>query len=166
MYERDITQDKLKQLLDYNPETGVFTWVVRKARCIHIGDVAGGNCHGYIRINISGDIYAAHRLACLWMTGDWPADQVDHINHDRSDNRWVNLRQVSQVTNLKNQSLYKNNTCGVTGVYWAENRKKYEASIRVDKKLIHIGRYSLLSDAKAARKAAEIKYGFHQNHGI
>jgi hypothetical protein len=97
-----ITQEKLKQVLSYSPETGVFRWAVNKPPRAISGAIAGFyNGNGYIRISVSGVREYAHRLAFLWMTGEIP-DVVDHINHCRSDNRWANLRSVSQAVNVAN----------------------------------------------------------------
>ena len=98
------------------------------------------------------------------MTGRWP-EQVDHINHDRVDNRWCNLHETSNQGNSRNQSKRKDNISGQTGVYFLQKRKKWRSCIMVGKKWISLGYYDLYDDAAAARKAAELKYGFHENHG-
>jgi hypothetical protein len=81
----------LRELLSYDPKTGMFTWRIRSARRVHIGDVAGGvNGRGYLTIRVDGRQYLAHRLAFLHMTGSWPKkEHIDHINMDRADNRWA-----------------------------------------------------------------------------
>lgn len=121
-----LTQDELKELLHYDPDTGVFTWKVSPTNNVKVGDVAGCRYpEGYIKVHFKGKPYRAHRLAFLYMTGEWPKDQVDHINHIRDDNRWRNLRDVSHQENHRNMTRQKNNTSGVTGVYWEKAKKKW-----------------------------------------
>jgi len=159
-----LTQAELKELLHYNPDTGALTWLKsgkgRKAN----GETKGLN-NGYFTIRIKGRQYKSHRLAWLYVYGVWPKDQVDHINHITTDNRIANLREVTNQENHRNASLSKNNTSGVTGVYWHKQIKKWLASIHVDYKKTHLGCFDKFEDAIAARKKAENKYGFHENHG-
>ncbi len=158
-----LTQEYLKSILDYNPDTGVFKWAVSKAQRVERGDVAGYDSKGYIRIEIDNKPYFAHRLAFLYMTGEMPVDQVDHKNRVRNDNRWINLKEASNSDNQKNKSLQKNNTSGVVGVAWRETR--WVARIMVDKKAINLGSFAEFHEAVNARKNAEIFYGFSENHG-
>ncbi len=165
MSAKIITQKRLKELLHYCPETGDFTRLVRTAYCVQIGDVAGGlTLNGYIHISIDGERYYAHRLAFLYMTGEWPIDQVDHDNQIRSDNRWDNLNQATYATNGKNTSMRSDNTSGVVGVSW--HKQTWRARIEINGKRKHLGCFINIKDAIEARKAANIKYGFHQNHGL
>lgn len=160
-----LTQDQLKQKLHYNPKTGLFTWRIRPSRRAKIGDIAGYlSTSGYIRIGISGNSYKAHRLAFLYMTGTFPKS-VDHIDHNRSNNEWENLRAANHKINSHNRSLNFNNTSGFNGVVWDGDCKKWRASIFVEGKRIHLGRYINQTDAIEARKAANFKYSFHPNHG-
>lgn len=161
-----ITQEKLKDVLDYNEETGDFTWKIRIAGVVEIGDVAGCKvAHGYIKIIINKEQYYAHRLAWLYVHGVWPENQIDHINHDRSDNRLENLRCVTRQGNNRNTKLYKNNKSGVTGVARARNFNRWIAKIKVSGKEIVVGSFKDKFEAICARKSAEVKYGFHENHG-
>ena len=91
--------------------------------------------------------------------------QVDHIDHDRLNNRIENLRLVTNSINGKNTKMHKNNTTGVTGVTFDKNRNKYKAQIVVNHKLDNLGRFNTFEEAVQARLQAEIKYGFHRNHG-
>lgn len=160
-----LTQKYLKEILHYTPDTGEFIWKVRIARRVHIGDIAGClSPRGYITIVISGKIYLAHRLAFLYMTGVMP-EQADHDNHIRNDNKWKNLNKATNTTNQRNQSLFKNNKSGCMGVCWSKASNKWVASIKVNGKRIYLGLHSELADAAKVRKTAEIKYGFHSNHG-
>lgn len=166
MTKQIITQKRLKELLHYDPETGIFKWKIRPANCIQIGDIAGTlNMYGYISILFKRKHYQAHRLAFLYMTGKIP-EEVDHINHTRNDNRWRNLDESSRKANAKNKGIGKNNTSGVVGVYFNKNAGKWKATIKVNGKGVHLGYFEGIEDARKAKKEAEIKHGFHPNHGI
>lgn len=161
-----LTQDYLQSILEYNPDTGVFTWRVRRGRNCPAGKVAGRIATGgYRQIGINGRLYLAHRIAWLITHGRWPADQIDHINRVRDDNRLINLREATRTENQRNQSLYKNNTSGLCGVGWYKPTGKWMAHISIDGKLKNLGYFDNLFDAGCARKSAEIEYSFHPNHG-
>lgn len=127
-----LTQDFLKEILFYNPRTGAFSWLCSKAFRIRPGDIAGTFKHGYVRITIDGEKYPAYRLAWLWFYGEWPEDQIDHINRVRYDNRISNLRDVSNATNSKNRNISIRNTSGSTGVYWRKDAKKWRSNIIIN----------------------------------
>ena len=114
---------------------------------------------------IFAQTYLAHRVIWAMVTGDWPADQIDHINQNPADNRIANLRVVSNQENCRNQKLRITNTSGFTGVYWLENGKKWVAKIGVNGNLKHLGYFARKGAAIAALQAANIKYNFHSNHG-
>lgn len=162
----ELTQKRLKEILNYDPETGIFIWIKALSNRKQIGDIAGCvNGKGYIVIGINRKDYRSHRLAWLYMTGEWPKDEVDHKNHDKSDNRWQNLRAATHLENGRNQKMCTNNTSGVTGVYWFERIKKWRAYIYVDRKNKYLGFFDDFFEAICVRKSAELKYGFHENHG-
>ena len=164
--ENSITQKRLKEILHYDPETGIFTWKVKFCRKICIGDTAGHLMPiGYVIIIIKGVKYYAHRLAFIYMNGEPLKNYVDHLNHIKNDNRWVNLREVTRKANSRNQSMRKNNVSGFLGVFWITKDKRWGASIIVDDTPIWLGQYPLIIDAVAARIRANKKYGFHANHG-
>jgi len=161
-----ITQEELKQLLDYCPETGAFTWQAARRGTAKAGSVAGcPGSHGYRQIKLHGKAYLAHRLAWLFMTGEFPEDQTDHINHVKDDNRFENLREVSNTENCRNASMRHNNTSGVTGVAWHKRVSKWRVHIMVNGKDICGGYFNCITAAAITRKALEIKHGFHENHG-
>lgn len=161
-----ITQKMLKEKFHYDPESGVFTRLVSGANNkVKVGDIAGSPNLGYIRIWMDGRHYMAHRLAFLYMTGAFPEEQVDHINHIRNDNRWANLRAVTRLENSRNLKRPTRNTSGHIGVSWVEPRKKWTVNIRINGKLKHLGYFESLEDAVAARKVASREHGFHENHG-
>lgn len=160
-----ITQEKLKSLLHYDPATGVFTWKVKRPKR-KPGDVAGSpHNRGYYKVAVCGNYYQAHRLVFLYMTGDWPEQVVDHINGNKMDNRWENLRPVSQSVNMSNQTLYKNNQSGVPGVTKSRRNNMWFAGIKLNNRSWHLGYFRDWFDAVCARKSAEIALGFHENHG-
>lgn len=173
-----LTQDYLKECLDYCPDTGIFTWKVRPREHFktgwawktintrNAGKEAGHlNKDGYLATRVRGNYVPMHRLAWFYITGSWPKEQMDHINHDRTDNRWVNLREATRSENHRNESLSKNNTSGFTGVYWNKQNDKWAAKVKVCGATINLGIFTKIEDAVEARKAANIKYGFHPNHG-
>jgi len=148
-----ISQARLKELMHYDPETGVFARLATHRG--PTGTRAPSN-RGYLRIMLDGRRYQLHRLAFLYMTGEWPQDQVDHINRDRADNRWSNLRDVSNKENCKNQGVRKANTSGVTGVSFHEGTQQWRVQIGTE----HIGYSREFADAVALRQAAEEERGY------
>jgi len=156
----------LKEMLYYNPETGLFTWLVSKKGHIKAGDIAGYiHSSGYRIICINGKRYRAHRLAWLYMTGAWPECQIDHDNQIRSDNRFLNLKEATNEQNAKNCKRRVDNTSGVTGVWFHKQVGKWCSEIFVKGKKISLGVYENINDAIAVRETANILYGFHKNHG-
>ena len=149
-----LTQERLKELLHYNPDTGVFIWRISR-RGVKQGKIAGSiSSDGYLFIGIDCRLYRAHRLAWLYITGEFPRHQIDHINHDRDDNRICNLRDVSMGENSRNRRKDPRNTSGHTGVYWLKAKKKWQASIKNRGKHYHFGWFCDIEDAKAASKKA------------
>jgi len=118
----------------------------------------------YLRVVIDYKSYLVHRVIWFMTYGDWP-ETIDHENKDKTDNRISNLRSVTQQENTKNCGMGTNNTSGFTGVYWNKNNKKWIANICVDRKTKYLGSFKLIDEAIARRKAANIEYGFHENHG-
>jgi hypothetical protein len=166
MKECMVTQEILKSRLHYDPETGIFTWIKSNNSSISKGEVAGTLNHdGYIQIGINKKYYLAHRLAVLYMTGEFPEFEVDHIDHDRTKNNWENLRKVTGSENSMNLSVDVRNSTGVTGVYKRKTGKPWVARITVNRKEKYLGSFVDFDDAVEARKTAEVKYGFHKNHG-
>ena len=166
-----ITQEELKKILHYDPEIGVFTWLLKKSNRIKVGQIAGSRqvdilCgKAYIRIKISKKMYLAHRLAVLYITGNLPENEVDHLDGNGTNNKWKNIRCVSAIENQRNRRLQSNNSSGIGGVYWHVRNGKWHVRTWIGSKLIHLGYYDNLLDAASVKKSAEIKYGFHKNHG-
>lgn len=161
-----ITQDRLKEMLLYNPDTGVFTWRVSPSNRIRQGSIAGYVAdRGYRYIAVDEKMWREHRLAFLYMSGKLPK-VVDHINGIRDDNRWVNLREGTQSQNMMNTKINPKNKSGVKGVCWHKASKKWIAQLRVKGKSVNIGYFSDISSAELAVRAAREKYhGEFANHG-
>ncbi len=167
MTKQILTQARLKELVEYDKDSGIFRWKERTSNRIKVGDVVGNVSPklGYVDTKILGVRYYAHRLAWFYMMGEWPEEEIDHINHIRNDNRWCNLRSVSKAENGRNAAIKSNNVSGVTGVSWDKIIRKWQAFIMISGKGIKLGHYKNKDNAITARKEAELKYGFHPNHG-
>lgn len=186
MSDIELTAEIIRELLDYNPNTGDLFWKKRPLKYFKnkkdrnkwngrwAGKKVGANNNhpktggaGYLRFTskIFEKRYYAHRIIWLHYYGCWPKDQIDHINHDTTDNRIINLREVSSSENLKNRTRNKNNTTGYNGVGYYKSHNKYRARIRANNKFIHLGWYDTIEEAVEARRLANIKYNFHANHG-
>jgi hypothetical protein len=151
-----LTVERLKELLHYEPETGVFTWLVNKGPFL-AGDIAGRSvgCKKYPRVGIDGDRYIAARLAWLYMTGEWPKHVIDHIDRNPLNTRFCNLRDVTQSKNCFNAGKRSHNTTGYQGVYRdtriragancgyrynvKRKRPEYFSQIRIDGKITYLG---------------------------
>lgn len=150
--ENMLTQERLKEILDYDPATGVFTWVNKSKNGgrIKAGDMAGTDCAGYRVIRIDRKGYKAHRLVWLYLHGVFPDKFIDHLNHDKKDNRVLNLREVSLSENSHNQvrahSRSKTKILGVT----ERKSGKFEAAIGFNGKVLYLGTYLSAHDAHQA----------------
>ena len=157
----------LKRSLKYDPITGDFTWIIKKPG-LRIGDIAGSvsTKRGYSikSIMVDGKSYVAARLAWYYMTDKWPENQIDHINHNSTDNRWENLRQVTNQENARNRKPQKKNKSGMAGVVKVKGR--WVSTIGIDGKVIILYSGDNFGEACKARAEANIKYGFHENHGL
>ena len=159
-----LSAEDVRELLDYDQETGVFVWKIKRNNRTRAGQLAGAiEIQGYLVIKIHGKTYKAHRLAWLITHGSWPSDQIDHIDHCRENNRLSNLREVTNTCNHQNKSFRKVNTSGVTGV--TLHAGKWQARIGVNGKRISLGHFDSLEEASLAKALADAKYGFHRNHG-
>lgn len=151
----------------YCHSTGSLLWKVKpKGSSVQVGDVAGClNQAGYIVVGIKGKYYKAHRVAWEMVNGPIPEGyEVDHIFHDKTDNRISQLRLVNRTDNNRNKSMAVKNRTGVTGVQFKKNR--WEVQISDCKVQYYLGRFDTLFEAAAARKSAELQYSYHPNHGI
>ena len=153
-----VTQERIKEMLSYNQLTGFLTWrETRRAR--KKGAVAGTlRPDGYRRIQIDKKLYYAHQLVWLWVYGEIPSLEIDHINRKRDDNRLCNLRLSTAGENSQNRSRQKTNRSGYTGVTWHSQNGKWLARIMHKGEHIHLGYHKTIEEAAAARAAAKEKY--------
>lgn len=149
----NLTADQLKSVLQYDPKTGFFSWLHRRAGVLFEKRAGSLTSKGYRNLTVFGTSYREHRLAWLYIYGAWPPDQIDHINGDRSDNRLENLRSATQSENIVNRKAQKNNELGIKGVC-IKRGKKYSrpfiATIKKDGKKRTIGRFATPQEAAAA----------------
>ena len=154
-----LTQHDLHSLFHYDPLTGVFTNKVDRNPRAPKGAIAGYiNTIGYTVIQVNGRKLHAHRLAWLYMTGEWPTDEIDHINRIRSDNRFANLRPATHLQNCHNTTDRVNNTSGHRGVTWNKARNKWQAQIAFMGKHLYLGLFDSVDEAAAVRKEAVARF--------
>ena len=151
-----ITANEVRRLLYYSPETGVFYWKERRGGRASAGSIAGSlQDNGYVHILIHRRGYSAHRLAWLYVHGEWPPEQIDHINRIRHDNRLANLRLATRFENAQNTSLRKNNLSGVRGVSWYKKSNRWIVRVYAGKKIYWSKYFTCFAQAVKARRAVE-----------
>ena len=159
-----LVRCRANELFLYEPDTGIIT-----RRKEHFGKPIGSSVgvfgERYITVPLDGKEYRAHRLIWLMIYGEFP-NEIDHINGDGFDNRLSNLRNVDRSGNMKNAAKRVDNSSSVTGVSWASNRKKWRAYVSSDCKLVSLYWGDDFFEACCRRKSAEVKFGFHPNHGL
>jgi hypothetical protein len=154
MEKTELTQERLKELLSYDPETGVFRWLVKPSAQVGAGDVAGSTrLNGYRCIKIDRHGYQAHRLAWLYVYGIWPTDQLDHKFGVRADNRIAELREATRVENGRNRKMHRNNSSGFRGVSWNKFKRKWCAQIRLPGRIIYRGQFNTAKEASDSYEA-------------
>jgi len=157
-----INQSLIKSVLDYNPETGVFTWLKsgQGFRGIKAGDVAGGIAEsGYVLIRIKGQTYRAHRLAWVYMTGEQPPEFMDHKDRNRANNRWDNLRPATMSQNHMN-AIWPRKGPGLKGTYFHKQCNLWHARIKLNRKYTSLGYFKTTEEAhKAYQEAASRMFG-------
>lgn len=164
------TPEYIRERLRYDPETGKLYWrehpSKRPAWNRHFGGKEAFTSHagGHVRGWINEKCYLAHRVIWAIVHGEWPNGEIDHIDHVRGNNRIDNLRVVAPGENARNNTLRRDNTSGISGVFCRDG--KWQASIRVRGRKQHLGTFTDLGKAIAARKAAEREHDFHPNHGM
>lgn len=161
-----ITYERLIEILDYDPETGIFTWKVDKSLRAKKGSVAGCNIEGYISIGIDGKNYRASILAWLYTYKKYPEHKITHIDKNRKNNKIKNLRGKTKQGYIKKPKLKKDNKSGVNGIFFEERRNKWVAQIMVKRKNIYLGSFDKNNkdEAVKARYNAEIEYGYLDNY--
>lgn len=164
-----LTQEELMKRFRYDPETGDFTRLKVFGNSAKIGSIAGSKTVNtrkpYLRISIDNKFYPCHRLVWLYMYGHFPENEIDHLDGNGTNNKLQNLRHVLHRDNGKNIRLKKNNKSGYCGVYWDKRRKVWISQIKDKGRNNYLGSFRSLTEAVIARKKAEVKYGFHENHG-
>ena len=154
-----LTQSRLKELLHYDPETGIFRWIVYRSPKCQIGTIAGSyNPAGYHVIRIDYKQYQASILAWLYMTGEWPPQDTEHKDVNPSNTKWNNIRLCTQTQNNLNRKIGKTNTTGAKGVTMTRDGK-YGARLQIYNRKIFLGNYDTLEEAKQAYGNAIKWYG-------
>lgn len=160
MRYKDITKDMVdaaRRHLSYDAESGIFTWILPTSQRVEKGSQAGSLRNGYIGINIHGERFQAHRLAVAFIEGYLIGDvEIDHIDRNRTNNAYDNLRKGSRTDNMHNLGVRVNNKTGYRGIHL--HKGKFDASITVNSRKLHIGRYDTFDEALRARKNAESIY--------
>jgi hypothetical protein len=152
---------ELHDLFTYNPETGTLTWKKTLSKRRSAGMVAGCSSSsekGRISVGINGKIIRAHRIIWAMQTGEWPTNQIDHVNENPSDNRWSNLREASKSQNMRNITRIRSNTSGHKGVGLFKRTGKWRAYIKINRKNIHLGYFNDKDSALCAYINAAHKY--------
>ncbi len=150
-----LIPSRLRELLSYDPASGVFTWRVTRGSKAPTGSIAGhAEPDRYVNIMIDRKLYKAHRLAWLYMTGEWPPHEIDHVDRDKSNNTFTNLRLATPLQNRQNIGMYDHNTSGHKGVTWHRANSKWQAQIKLAGRNIYLGCFNDLQDAVNARLAA------------
>lgn len=154
--KKDISLDRVKTLLEYDPDTGIFRWKIDRGGTARAGDVAGSfKSDGYVCLKLDGKKYRAHRIAWLIYHGHWPLNLIDHRDRDPSNNRISNLREADDYQSARNRSMPVGKTSGVRGVHRVKDR--YIASICINGRPRKIGSRSTKEEAAALYRAAAIK---------
>jgi len=157
----ELTQTQLKAVLYYDPDTGLFRRICGKgSHSGVVGTIPQSQRHAYLKIGVGRKIYSAHRLAWLYMTGSFPLGQVDHINGDKLDNRFANLRVATTSQNKQNtRKARKDSRSGLLGATWHSKSKKWRAAIQIDGKKKHLGYFD--TPEEAHRVFIEHKRRYH-----
>ena len=167
-----IDIDYLCQRLRYEPETGKLYWLDYegmpnnwRARFSGKEAFTAVDSKGYKHGKLDGSLFRGHRVIWALHHGEWPIEQIDHVNGVRTDNRVSNLRAVSNRENQRNSKMSSRNTSGVCGVYWHKSLSKWVARINTSGKREFLGHFDIIEEATKVRKEAEVKYSYHENHG-
>lgn len=144
-----------KEHLRYEPDTGALVWIKALSKRAVAGKKAGSFSHGYVSVGFRGKAIPAHVIIWFMHTGEWPSEEVDHRNGNRRDNRLDNLRLATDSEQQCNRRMDRRNSSGVKGVYWNKHASKWQAYITKHGRVMYLGIYSDIEDAKAARERAQ-----------
>jgi hypothetical protein len=163
----ELTAERLREVLDYDKISGLFTWKYPINNRIKVGDIAGYIAQGYWRISVDGKTYLGHRLAWLYVTGEWPVLHIDHEDTNRSNNAFKNLREATVAQNHFNIGITASNTSGFKGVSWFNRTRKWRARITIEGCNKTIGYFETKEAAHKAYCQAAVKhYGEFANFGL
>ncbi len=176
----ELTADQARELLKYDPQTGRLYWLPRdrelfsrdqswktwNTRFAGHKAFTSVNVGGYRQGAIFGHMYVAHRVIWLLVNSEWPPADIDHVNGDRVDNRWSNLRSVTRSENGHNRKRTSRNTSGVNGVSWVKRARKWIAYIHIDGRSKSLGVFDSIEEAASARARANAQHGFSARHGV
>lgn len=175
----ELTSKFAHECWAYNKETGKLFWKNRPRKhfntargyhyfntCYPGKEVGSINSNKYLTIRFNNKTYQVHRIIWLLETGEFPINEIDHINHNRQDNRWSNLRQVSTIGNSRNMSMKKANTSGVTNVTWRKDNNKWRAYVMLNSRQTHLGYFDTKEEAAEIVRTTLEENGFHKNHGL
>ena len=150
-----LTAERVREILNYDPLTGIFTWLIKPSTHVFPGDTAGcKRSDGYRLVRAEGHLYRAHRLAWLYVHGVWPPGEIDHINRDPSDNRLKNLREANRPQNMHNTVIKSSNKTGFIGVSRNVARRNFQVHVRREGKHIFLGHFDSAEDASAVYQRA------------
>lgn len=157
----------LEAYLTYKSDEGCFYWKISPAHGIKIGDRAGYYNSRYAYLHFKGQRYFIHKLVWYKENGEYPKEQIDHIDQNTKNNHISNLRIVSAQDNAKNKPKRRDNTSGITGISWDKQTNKWVVRIKNNQeKYVNRGRFNTISEAKQERDRALVEFGYHSNHGI
>lgn len=154
-----MTVEDFRRVLDYDAETGAFSWrVTNSNRAVRGSNAGTPHCRGYVVVTVFGRKFLAHRLVWFYVHGEWPPHEIDHINLDPSDNRLSNLRLATRAQNERNKRSRRDNASGAKGVQWHAEGRKWMARIRTNGKTKYLGLFEDKAEAAAAYERAAVEH--------
>lgn len=158
-----MTHEELKSILEFDPDTGGFKWLVRRSQRVRAGTIAGSIRDEYMKIGLDGKIYLAHRIAWFYMTGEWPSAQIDHLDGDKLNNRWRNLRAANNKLNCENRRRpNKNSRSGLLGA--SPRGDQFTAQIKVGRKTHWLGDFPTALEAH--QRYVSAKRALHEGNTL
>lgn len=154
----DLTAALVRELFNYDPDTGDLTWAAPRSRRVKVGDVVGARSKtAYVQVGVGRKVYVAHRVIWLWVHGELPQQHIDHRDGNTRNNRLANLRLADKSENAQNMALKKSNTSGFLGVSLCRHTNRWRAYITINRKTHKLGRFSTPEAAHQAYLAAKAK---------